>query len=216
MNQVNFLPAKFRQREARRQQRAKHWSLVGVLVFASLAGWVIQSQHTTALAAQAQAVQRQVDSLHNKQLEVNRLDKQRRQLMQRVALQRKLGMAVRESQIITTLSRHMPANIGLNDISMTYQGSASGQRGGANRSHHSGQSVLSIDIQGMAPNDIAIANLVSSLAQDPLFSKVTMRFSRPAAQGHVLGREFGLTMSVNLSRHFITSPKTEEVARAHG
>lgn len=215
MNEVDFLPEKCRIRQLRRHRRTRYVSLLAALALAVLAGWAVLAQQTSSLAAKAQAIEHQLKSLRAKQLEVNRLAAQRRQLIAQVKRQHQLGMAVRDAQIITALANHMPATISLTDVSMRYHTGAAA----ANGSHHPGQRgvkpTLAINIQGIAPDDMTVADFVSTLTRDPLFSKVTMRFSRPTTRGSVLGREFELTMSVDLTRQFVAAAIPKEVARAN-
>ena len=70
---------------------------------------------------------------------------------------------------------------------------------------------IQLDVYGIAPDDIAVANLVNSMSDHPLFEKVTMYFSRTEERKDIVSRRFHVGAKVPLDRRYLPLRQTAGV-----
>ena len=223
MNSINFLPASYLDRQARRQRVVRR---VGAVVAALLlvgAWWMAQHQQTTSMRRRLQNFEHQLATARQQQTEVIRLREQYKALVNQVRVQRELAQSVSHTQILAMLGRRMPASVAITEINMITKRPPPRKAEDASKKGpvvYSAQpdakkfrDRIKIEFSGFAPDDLTVANLVAALNACPLFAHVHMHSSRAVERFGYEGRKFKLTLSVPLNREFRPpSPKDQEMA----
>lgn len=219
MSQINFLPQTIVHQSRRRRRKYRHAVLLAMLAL-GLAAWGFAERGQNVRPRQrAAALEAEVAAAREQMSEFVKLRDEREMLVRQNRVKDELSQPVSHTQVIAALDGHLPSSIGLTAMSITAVRPAprpiatagkSGSRGKAVKQEHTGPVAdeLQIEIDGMAPDDLTIANLIGALSEDPLFDRVTLKFSRTTEARGVEGRLFKVLMRVRLDRRF------EEVARA--
>ncbi|MEL7087026.1 MAG: PilN domain-containing protein [Planctomycetota bacterium] len=228
MNQINFLPESYRRVQRKRGRLLRRVALVG-----SVAGCVVLA--SIALKAKSIGQSRTADRLEQT-VEAERgaievisgVEKQYASLLKRSQLKRVLIPPVSYHDAIGALSDAMPPEIAVTELIMTsvnpepepietdaqrearLKRSATPPDEPAPYEPH----LINIELEGLAPDDMAVANLVAALDTSRLFSRVTMRSSRAAVSRGMQVRQFSLTAVIDLDREFDWTQTKPEVAYA--
>jgi Tfp pilus assembly protein PilN len=162
---------------------------------------------------------------------VVRLQTAKAELGRQVAIYEQLALPLNYSQVVGTLSTLVPESVALTELELrteqikrrrTVPMSASagdeGGKAGQTRTVVDHRRIIHLDVRGIAPNDVVIANLIGELAASGLFEDVKMAYSRQGEFAQALTREFLVSMQVPLDRDYVAKPaeSVEEVADARG
>ena len=231
MNQIDFLPESFRRRQRRRGRLIRQ--IVAVFAVAAvLAGTaVLMRGHSRGLQATAQRLEDTVDTERGSLGMLAMLQRERDQLEKQVELQRELTPEVSYSQVLAALTRSLPPGVAIRELTLRtvypkpepIETDAEREARLAKSNRQRTQKIpatvepylIGIEFRGVSPTDMAVATLIATLDDDPLFSRVTMRSSRGVERQNLRLREFTLTATVDLDRHFEWTPPIQELADAH-
>ena len=230
MNQIDFLPESY----LRAQRRRGRWfrQVLAVLgVAALLAGTaVLMRSHSANLEHTAQRLEDTVETERGSLGMLAMLQRERDQLERQVQLQRELTPEVSYGQVLAALTGALPPGVAVRELTLRSVYPApepietdaerearlaqsartrGGQATAAIEPH-----LIGIEFRGVSPTDLAVATLIATLDEDPLFSRVTMRSSRGVERESLRMREFSLTATVDLDRHFEWHPAGQELADA--
>ncbi len=221
MIDIDFLPQTYHQQRARRSQIYKQWIMV-ILVALTLVGWGVSRQRKSSeLAWRAQSLETQAQSTRLKQSEMNKLRNSRKSLVYQLKIQRQLDQPIELTQAVSVLGQLMPASSGLTQIQVRThrpppipltdpkqkkrrKSKANNTTGSPPKDH------LEIDIYGIAPDDVAVAQLMNSMSDHPLFEKVTMNFSRVEKRNEIISRRFHIGAKVPLNKRYLPLNQTAE------
>ncbi|MEM7626844.1 MAG: PilN domain-containing protein [Planctomycetota bacterium] len=228
MNQINFLPESYLRTQKRRgrllRQIALVSSIAGCLVLATIglkANSMNQSRTADRLEQTVKAEQGALGVLSN-------MEEQHASLLKRAQLKRTLIPPVSYHQTIGALSQAMPEVIAVTELTMTSvrpkpepietdaqrEARLKRQASPSKEPTPYEPNVIGIELQGLAPDDLAVASFVAALDESPLFSRVTMRSSRAAVSHGLHVRQFDLTATIDLDRDFEWTNANPEVAHA--
>ncbi|MBI1367441.1 MAG: hypothetical protein GC162_02180 [Planctomycetes bacterium] len=233
-NEVDFVPAWYRRKEANRRSTKRQMVMVVVLV-AGMAALLVQNWHThEALASYADQLTRKLESTKMQITEATKLRAQQAALDKQLRVHRELHKPIDYSHIIGTMAHIAPPSISMRDLSMetekvTYtRPIAAGDKGFADSAKGKGAAgakprtvtesywVVSVELEGIAPNDRDVANFIGELAASKVFQNVKMIYSKAGTFGPYVTRNFRIRMEVPLDCKYedANRAKTGEVANA--
>lgn len=199
METVDFLPERVRAGRARRRQLIRQ----GYLLALAVAGMVLLGFLRQDRLAKAQA---DLDMLQDRTATVQReltlrdtLQKQLGELLIKERISNQLGSRFDPLDLMSELERLMPrgmslVNLNLEAVRLELPGEsafAAGRRSApAPEAKDSGTNRIRLQITGIAPTDVDIANFIGQLSASPLFEDVNMGYARSTSvKGHK-AREF--------------------------
>lgn len=217
MHQVNFLPMSYRRRDARRRRAWRQGVLIALLGLCLLGWWGVQTRQTGALRREANELMQQVETAQGRTAEVARLRAERQRLIQQVEIQRELAQPLRHTQVLAALGELLPPSVAVTHLAMHTQRPAplpppprkkddekdkSTKKLPEPAPAPRGEHRLNLDLAGIAPDDLTVANVLTALKLHPVFSDVKMHYSRNIELEGVHGRQFRLELAVDLDRRF--------------
>lgn len=220
MNAVNFLPPAFLQKQARRRRVVRQSLLVAGMVGVLVAWGVVQMSQTHRLNQYVTTLEDEVGAAQRQKSEITKLRAEHALLIHQVKVQRELAQPVNHTQIIALMADVIDPTLGVTELMMTThrpkpqaQSEASRKVDKKKKNPRVELDWIEIEFEGIAPNDIAIANVVATLSENPMFNGVQMHYTRQVERDGVIGRRFRLSTRVRLNRDFV--PTIKGVADAH-
>ena len=228
MNQINFLPESYRRAQKRRGRLLRQIALVssvaGCLVIATIglkANSIGQSRAADRLEQTLEAEQGALGVISD-------IEQRHASLLKRAELKRTLIPPVSYHQALGALSQNMPEQIAVTELIMTSvrpkpepietdaEREARLKRNATPKDQPAPYEphLIGIELEALAPDDLAVASFVAQLDESPLFSRVTMRSSRAVVTDGLQARRFSLTATIDLDREFRWSDANPEVAHA--
>lgn len=211
---IDFLPASYRRRQADRRYAGPHLLLAAALAAALIAWGYAEHRQTTDLAWQTHAVQAEARAVHRQQANMAAMRRTHERLVRQVKLQRDLAQPLRDTRILAVIGKLMPGSIALTHLKMARIVSATndpprvhGHAVKAGASASANVPRLHLDVRGLAPNDLTVANFLGRLKFNALFTDVKIHYSRATTVHGVTGRLFELSMEVPLNRTFVVRAK---------
>jgi Tfp pilus assembly protein PilN len=226
MSEINFLPDSYLRNQSRQRRIYRQCTLVLLLIIALTGWWLAQYGRTEAVRRYALSLEAEVVAARNQMNELNKLRLEQQQLTHQLNIQRELAQPVSHTQIMAVLAQLLPPSVGLTDVTMAVDQPAPTAVASTHTSSKRKQSkqqtaprktpsFVRVDLVGLAPDDLAIANLVGDLSEHPLFEQVTLRYSRSIEFQNLMGREFRIMIAVPLDCQYEITASTEELAHAH-
>ena len=213
-NEINFLPQSFLQQQARQQRKYRHAVLVGLAALALCGLFTVQQGQAHLLGRELSNRQREIDALRQRLGKLDEYQLQFDQLQHQLSVQREIIPPLTHTSILASLSKIMSTPLAVTDLSMrTGDRTSSSRRTGSAAEPQSPQ-VMKIDIIGLSPSDVEVANFVGQLTECSLFTNVKMHYSRSRTVGKFEAREFRLELDVRLDRDYRPIQEAEEVASA--
>lgn len=140
--------------------------------------------------------------------EAQRLLKDIQQLEENITRYDRLASPVRVSDVVGTVAALLPRPVSLTAMTFVPRSERlaakpASAKGGAKRpSQPQSVNYMAIELEGVAPSDGELAELVSALESSPLFQSVTMDFARSTSIDGVLGRAFRVSARVDFEKHY--------------
>lgn len=229
MNEINFLPQSFLESQNRRLRLFREVAilcgmvLIGLALFAGQSGVVMSVQK---LVAQKQD---ELDAAKLRSNAVADLNTAQQQLKLKLALHEGLAMPLNPSTILAAISQMLPDRMALTEVTfsaddpkpdlsafMPKKKDPSGMDAEKIKVVKPQPRFMNVQLMGISPTDVDVANLVGSLSASPLFQNVKMRYSKSTRLGNVTAREFRLEMEILLDCIYqdVTprDPQNKEVA----
>lgn len=221
MKQVNFLPESYVRTQQRRKRVYRQFSLI-VVAAVCFAFWGIGLQadrvHHRRLAEEVESAmvneKSKLDAMAS-------LDKDYQALSRQAELNRELTQPVTFTRVLETLGELTPQEVAMVDLSLvsvrpTPQATSTKKANKKSDEPEKRQpDLIEVELEALAPSDLSVAKLVSSLSDSPLFTSVKMRSSRTVEQDGYYVRRFRLTAVIDLDREFRWVSEDQEVADAY-
>lgn len=228
IDSINFLPAQYRRKRGERRRLLRHVALLAALAGCLGPWWSVQRDQTAALERQSETVEAQVFAAREQMKLVVQLRAEHATLERQMRLVQGLAQPVSHGQVLATLARHVPDAVVFTRLDVTThrtdptptdEDATSKRRGpGSTDSRRpAGRAAddrLQIEFDGLAPDDLALANLIDGLKQHVLFQDVKLHHSRSVVIHGVSGRQFRMTLNVPLNRNYQPATRSEEIAHA--
>lgn len=224
MNQVNFLPASYVQRQAQRRRSCRQAVLVAAATLCLIGWWVGQRGQTAMLRQQAEAIEARASAARAQMTELAALEMEHRRLVRQVNLQRELAQPVNHTQVLATMAELLPRSVTLLELSMHTRRPAPEPRrtpeeakkraeGKKKAERKSEPDRIEMELVAVAPDNMTVAQVIGELDAHPLFDDVMLRHSREIETQGVRGRHFRLLMTVDLSRQYRPKPSPADGGR---
>lgn len=224
MTNIDFLPETYHQELARRAQAYKRWVLI-LLVALVLVGWGIRRQQTSAeLAGRAFALEAQAEAMLMKQSEADKLRKEKKSLDYQLNIQQQLDQPVAVTQAVAVIGRLLPTSSGLTEVNITTHrpppipvADPDADKKKKRKSKRDeapkpkADDFLEVNIYGMAPDEITVAQLMNVMSDHPIFEKVTMHYSRTEEDDGLVSSRFHIGAKVPLDRRYLPTHQSAEV-----
>jgi hypothetical protein len=226
MSELNFIPDSYYRAQRRRGRRVRQ----GLLLLAVAAGLCVAGVGMKGRSlAQLETAERLEEVLDTEQGSLGvlaMLQREKQELVQQVDLHRDLVPTVSYADVIAAVNHALPDEIAMTELVLrsvrpdpepraAADTTTATRRGGqAEETQDHEPNLIGLELLGLAPDDLAIARLVSNLHEDPLFSRIKMRSSRALTVGPIRAREFSLTLTVDLDRRIEWIDSPAEVAHA--
>lgn len=222
MRTINFIPEDYRPpRSPRHASMLRGVVTLTAIVIAAI-WYVVATGQVSKLNLTLDALRQESKELGQPESPASKLESRRRALTKLIAEYDSVQSPLDLSLVLGVLDRSMPPSMGLTNLSIVRDISAPPGSGAASprksasrkrRSTAPRKSNLTLDIEGLAPTDVAIAKLVGKLAQHPLFASVKLKYSRPTVTDDLFAREFHIQIEIPLNRN-VEIISVAEVANA--
>ncbi|MFM9956546.1 MAG: hypothetical protein ACKVZJ_00585 [Phycisphaerales bacterium] len=219
---IDLIPASFRAgQRARRRVRTWASAYLGVATIIGGAYFVVSAGRSQALVERdVLASQLALEWERNK--EAQRLLGEIHAVEAAITRYDRLAAPVSASDVVGTLGGLLPKSVSLTALTLTPRSekvlSKPAANAGAAVSAAKPQSVtlsyLVVEMEGIAPSDSDLAQLVSALEGCGLFGTVGMDFARSATIDGTPGRAFRVSARVDFQRHYTFRPSEIEPDRA--
>jgi Tfp pilus assembly protein PilN len=217
-NDINFLPDSYRYRVRRSRNRVR--ILVGaVLLTGCLIAWSFSQRSDIRESREyANTVEQQVLAAQQQASEIGRLRARYISLTRQAGVRTELAQPVRHTQVLAVIAQLLPPSVGLVEVEIKAERpepqKADEKASSKNKKDEKPpQEFLEVDLRGMAASDEDVNDTLGRLSDHRLFEHVTLSYSRDETRNGLVGREFAISMEIDLKRRYVPK-RTEEVADA--
>lgn len=198
-----------------RRMMIRRWTLVYVLTATAMFGsyWFLSlANHVASQERESLAIKMKINWSRSEV--VNQLLKEIGEVEAAVTRYNRLAWPVRASEVIDAIAGATPPAVSLIELSITPREEKAPVRtvaadGGGKRrspadagSPEAPRSLMVIEMEGLSPDDSAVARFVAGLDAHPLFGRVTLEFTRAKAVAKSEVRNFRVTAEVDLSLRY--------------
>lgn len=222
MNTINFLPASYLRKQSKRRRRVRQFALSAAMVGVLVGWWLTQQGRVVVLDRYATQLEVEAAAAVEHRGELVRLREEYKLLMNQVKVRRELAQPLNHTQIIAVLGEVMPATVMVTELDMTthrppprkVEDATKASRKSKRKSAKDEPVIDEIRLRfdALAPDDLAVAEVVAAISEHPLFESVRMESSREVERYGVIGRKFRLSAVVPLNRVFLEPAVGQEVA----
>ncbi len=223
MNEINFLPLRLIQSQRRQSRMFRELLVVGGVLLCCVVWYGGQQGHNASLEHLVVAKQDELVAAQQRTVEVQRLTAQREDLQYQLQIQQRLTRPITHSTLLAVMTDLLPDSLAITELTLVAQTPVSQPR------HQKGQGaktsrkasppkpqLMHVQIEGVSPSDVDVANLVGGLSEHPIFSNVKMRYSRAVKLQHVQARQFRVEMDILLDRRYLPmKAQNQEMADAN-
>lgn len=183
------------------------YALVTTVLFAS--SWTLVAQNRV-LARRKVALAEQVHENWNRSEKVSGLLVEIAAVEQSVTRYNRLAWPVHATDVVNAIAACLPVGpVSLTELSITPREDRASKAGKGSAPLAAGASAaegprtfMIVEIEGLATSDAPVASLVSGLEANPLFSRVSLDFSRANRIGEQDTRNFRVTGEIDLSSRY--------------
>ena len=165
--QIDFLPADYRERRSRR----KLWAFRGLLILVLASGmtWagLAVNRKSSRLEQKLQSVEQQREQSRSRIAQVEQLSRKKEELSRRLGVLRDVLARARGALVFEAVGRSCSETTHLTHVSLRTDTSGTGP-------------VVALTIEGRCPDHIDVANLQSRLSAEPMLNEVNVVLSEKA------------------------------------
>lgn len=189
-----------------RRRRVRRWivsyTMASLLLGTTIAGLIV-SNASKRTERDALAAQVEIHWMRNE--EARALLEEIRDLESSIARFNRLAWPVRVSDAIGVIESIVPTSTTLTSLTLVpreEKGAPSPKRGKGKDAPAEAKTFLAIEIEGLAIDDLDVADAVRSLEQHRMFSKVNLDFARSREVDGIDARAFRLSCEIDLSKRY--------------
>ncbi|MBL4702178.1 MAG: PilN domain-containing protein [Phycisphaeraceae bacterium] len=211
MNEINFLPQSFLEAQKRKQRLFREVSILGGMVLIAIALFAGQAGQVSTVRNLAAQKQDELVAAKIRSVEVAKLSQQPRELKLKLAVNQGLVMPLNPSALLAVIAEILPPQMALTEIQFSADApkldlSSLKKKSSAKKVKKSKKKaairyvpkVMKIQMLGLSPTDVDVANLVGALSASTVFQNVKMNYSKTAKIANVTAREFRLEMEMSM------------------
>lgn len=191
-----------------RRRRVRQWLVIYALTLAVLSSMIAGLLwNNAAREKERDALSDQVEIHWMRNEEARDLLGQIRDLESSIARFNRLAWPVRISDVIGVLEPVIPESTTLTSLTFVPRQErvvtpAPDKKKGHRKQQEEQRSLLAMQIEGVARDDLDVARLVSALDDHPLFATVSLEFARSASVDGVDARAFRLGCEIDLDKRY--------------
>lgn len=214
-NEIDFLPQSYRFRVRRGRNRVR--ILVGAILLTGclMAWWMSERGDIRELRAYAHTVEQELEAAQQQASELGRLRARFMSLTRQAGVRTELAQPVRHTQALAVIAELLPPSVGLVELEILAErpeplkpGEEPASRDG-DAEDRDEEELLEIELRGMAANDEEVNDTLARLTDHPVFADVTLSYSRDKHRDGLIGREFALSMHIDLQRRYVSNHEGE-------
>lgn len=210
MNEINFLPQSFLESQNRRQRLFREVAILCGMVLIGIALFAGQSGQVMSVRKLTEQKKDELTAAKLRSKEVARLKGQQLNLKLKLAVHEGLSMPLNMSSIMATIADVLPDRMALTEITCAAEepkldlAALKPDQNAKKKPAKNAKPVkpeehyMQIQLMGISPSDVDVANFVGTLSASPIFQNVKMRYSKTTRIGKVTAREFRIEMEVSL------------------
>ncbi|MEM7577646.1 MAG: hypothetical protein AAF328_09235 [Planctomycetota bacterium] len=234
MSEINFLPQSYRDRLRRRVRHLRE----GIAIFITVIGlgvwWAYDANELIELQGASRFAEDRLTAALSTEQMVEQLEKRRNKLMDQRRLQREIRVPIRHHQIVRILGGLFPDSVTLTRLALINDRPepkpyvaptqaadrpnkpSFGSRNAEPPRLSTAPDRVIVELEGLAPDDIAVAEVIAELSGHPLFDGVKLHTSKFLETRGVAARSFRITGQIDLSRNivWVTSEPTDQPGEA--
>ncbi len=199
---------RIRRRKATQRWIAAYAIVGGAVAILATTSHIAQASRLSRVKALREAVQ--LDA--GQRVEADKIEKQLSAIRHTIDRQARLASPVRVSDVIAVIGAVMPRSVSLTSLSVTPRvdrGPLRARSGSQQEARGEPEGRLIVELTGVAPDDVHMANLVAGLESHPMFMRISIDHARKSVIRGTEGREFGLTCEIDLSAQFVAAAMAE-------
>ncbi len=226
MSDINFLPQSYRNRLSRRVRHVREGFVVLATVITLCVWWAYDANELLELREASRFAEDRLTSALSTEQIVKELEARRTKLVDQRRLQREISVPIRHHQVVRVLGGLLPTSVTLTRLSLendrpepkayvppsTKQAQEAQPSFGSQAATTHAAAVrdrVLIEMEGLAPDDIAVAEVIAELSGHPLFEKVQLHTSKYLETRGVAARSFRITGQIDLTRDIAWIPAVE-------
>ncbi|MEO0964997.1 MAG: hypothetical protein AAFY08_07745 [Planctomycetota bacterium] len=210
---VDFLPESYRQKRQLRHLKRVCGVIAVCLTAVALTWGGMQMTVAGRMATRADALAAQARTAQQTHDELARVTEEHRVLKRQAEIGRELAMPFDHADLMHLFAEALPAEVGLTQLDVTTvrpkpqpaiaPGATPAPRNAKPAPAVQQPDRLEVQLTGIAPSDLVVAELVNALTTHPAFDAVTLHGSRPVERFGYHVRLFDLSLQAPLNRRFI-------------
>jgi hypothetical protein len=218
MKTVNLLPDWYLQQNKQRRFLRVHIGVMALLAASMVAVGIAGHQHVNKLGGEAGRLKSELANVTDPEIELKRCQADLTRLQDLQMAYRELGKTIPMSAVIQQMQNDMTPGMALAHVGIDVRSDpvkGSGMVGDVKNppKYHD---VAYLSAEGIAPNDVQIAQLIEKLAKNPLFAEVTLDYTRTGTLQQYLVRRFVIRMKMDLERLTTEDPDASSQKIASG
>ncbi len=216
MNEINFLPQSYRNSLHIRQRRVREATVVILVAVSLMALWAYGLTGTVMMRHEALRTESRLTQALGTEQQVAKLTETMKQLAEQRRIQREVRVPIRHHEVIRVLASLVPDSTAFTDLSLENHrpdpapyrdptlpvATATPASKAAAQAKKKKPDYIAVQLEGLAPDDLAVASLIASMSEHPLFHGVKLHSSRFVDARGLAARQFRVTAAVDLSRDY--------------
>ncbi|MHC4975288.1 MAG: PilN domain-containing protein [Planctomycetota bacterium] len=200
---IDLMPNSALQRMGR-ARRIQRWVLLYLATIGVLAGTAaMQQMKRTLLEKEVFHTRAQTQGIAEHRVQANRIREDLSRLLWTQSRHDDLMWPVKMHDVTRIVASLVPGSVTLTSVTVAaQQGRRFGAASHSVSSSNGEEGALTLELIGLAGNDVALAHLLSGLESHPLFQSVVVDFSRETMHRDLTGREFGITCRISLDAQY--------------
>lgn len=211
---LSFLPEDYLEARMARRTNAVCLTLFVVVLGVVGAAFVVRNQTRVEVRALQRQVNADYEAAAKRLQQLDELTKRREQMMRKARVTAVLVERLRRSVILAELTNHMPATLSLTDLELDTKAIRPTRTQATNAIDRAKENAkrklagepeavevtptrVSINLIGVAPTDVQVAQFMTSLSRHPMFGDVNLIFSETVMLDDTPMRRFRIELTVN-------------------
>ncbi len=220
MNDIDFLPQSYRDQRELKRRRVRRYTttaLVGVLI---ASWWLPLRSEVDAVQQHTDLLEQEFKAVQMVRFQHQQLQDQHNDLMHQVKLRSQMIDPVEVSGVLALLTELAPPEVKFDNVNLKFsrpqpelaETDSKKSRRKKKKDSPAEPYELTLEIDGFAPSDTAVVNMVSRIDEHPLFSSIKVPTNRDVNLQGLAARQFRLLLVVDLRRQIDTQPHAQGVA----
>ncbi len=211
MKSVNLLPKWYLQERRQRRYLRVHAGVMLLLGAAMAGAGFVGQQRIAALGRQRNQLETRLSQVADPEATLKRKQTDLHRLEDLQLAYRELGKTIPMSSVIQQLQNDMTPGMALSQVSIEVRPDPVKGSGNVGDTHNPPKyhDVAYLTVEGIAPNDVQIAQLIKTLSTNPLLTDVMLDYTKTGALDAFLVRRFEIKTKMDLDRLTNEDPEAQ-------